>query len=173
MKSVSMIFDEIDSGVSGEIASSVAKKLYRISRNQQTICITHQPIIAAMADQNLIVEKIISDGLENSSANYLVRTYGKQSDEILNKYFLISGSDSKIRLAKAQLWFAVTNESVYKLQDFFIRRTGMFLFEPESVKKLLPAIAEEMKNYLQWDTQRCGTEMEEMENLLKKMVTFE
>lgn len=62
MKSVSMIFDEIDSGVSGEIASSVAKKLYRISRNQQTICITHQPIIAAMADQNLIVEKIISDG---------------------------------------------------------------------------------------------------------------
>ena len=69
MRSVTMIFDEIDSGVSGEIASNVAKKLYKISRSQQTICITHQPIIAAMADQNLIVEKIETD----NSTRVLVR----------------------------------------------------------------------------------------------------
>lgn len=52
-----MVFDEIDMGVSGEIASSVAKKLYKISRQNQLICITHQPIIASMADSHFVIEK--------------------------------------------------------------------------------------------------------------------
>lgn len=58
-----MIFDEIDMGVSGEIASSVAKKLYKISKNTQVICITHQPILAAMADSHFVIEKNINDGI--------------------------------------------------------------------------------------------------------------
>ncbi len=57
-----MIFDEIDIGVSGEIASSVAKKLFKISKQSQVICITHQPIIAAMADQHFLIEKNILEG---------------------------------------------------------------------------------------------------------------
>lgn len=57
-----MIFDEIDIGVSGEIAASVAKKLYKISTQNQIICITHNPIIAAMADNHLVIEKEIYDG---------------------------------------------------------------------------------------------------------------
>ena len=56
-----MLFDEIDMGVSGEIASSVAKKLYKISRQNQVLCITHQPIICAMADTHFIIEKNIID----------------------------------------------------------------------------------------------------------------
>ena len=56
-----MIFDEIDMGVSGEIASSVAKKLYKISRQNQVLCITHQPIICAMADTHVVIEKNIID----------------------------------------------------------------------------------------------------------------
>ena len=59
---MTMVFDEIDMGVSGEIAASVAKKLYKIAKNNQVICITHQPIIAAMADKHLVVEKRIVDG---------------------------------------------------------------------------------------------------------------
>ena len=58
-----MIFDEIDMGVSGEIADSVAKMLYKISRQNQVICITHQPIIAAMADSHFVIEKKVSDSL--------------------------------------------------------------------------------------------------------------
>lgn len=60
-----MLFDEIDIGVSGEIASSVARKLYKISRYNQIICITHQPIIAAMADYHFVVEKKVNNGLTN------------------------------------------------------------------------------------------------------------
>ncbi len=61
--SKTMIFDEIDMGVSGEIASSVAKKLYKISKNNQVICITHQPILAAMADSHFVIEKNVNDGM--------------------------------------------------------------------------------------------------------------
>lgn len=57
---MTMIFDEIDMGVSGEIASSVAKKLYKISRQSQILCITHQPIICAMADSHFVIEKNIA-----------------------------------------------------------------------------------------------------------------
>ncbi len=57
-----MLFDEIDMGVSGEIASNVAKKLYKISRSNQAICITHQPIIAAIADNYFMIEKDITQG---------------------------------------------------------------------------------------------------------------
>jgi len=57
-----MVLDEIDIGISGEIASSVAKKLYKIARSNQVICITHQPIVAAMADEHFEVIKEIEDG---------------------------------------------------------------------------------------------------------------
>ena len=62
-----MIFDEIDIGISGEVASSVAKKLYKISRNSQVICITHQPIICAMADNHFVIEKRIKEGITEVS----------------------------------------------------------------------------------------------------------
>lgn len=62
MQQKTMILDEIDIGVSGEIASSVAKKLYKISRYNQVICITHQPIIAAMSDQHFLIEKFTKEG---------------------------------------------------------------------------------------------------------------
>lgn len=52
------IFDEIDAGVSGRTAQKVAQKLDFIGKNQQIICITHLPQIAAMADNHVLIEKI-------------------------------------------------------------------------------------------------------------------
>ncbi len=62
-KALTMIFDEIDMGVSGEIADSVARMLYKISRQNQVICITHQPIIAAMADSHFVIEKKVFNSI--------------------------------------------------------------------------------------------------------------
>lgn len=56
-----VIFDEIDSGVSGRAALKIADKLYGISRSHQVICITHLAQIAAMADCHFLIEKN-SDG---------------------------------------------------------------------------------------------------------------
>ncbi len=56
-----LIFDEIDTGISGKTAGLVAEKLGIISREHQVICITHLPQIAAMADSHFIIEKNVID----------------------------------------------------------------------------------------------------------------
>jgi DNA repair protein RecN (Recombination protein N) len=52
-----LIFDEIDAGVSGKVAQSIASKLHHLSQSQQVLCVTHQPLIAAMADRHFRVTK--------------------------------------------------------------------------------------------------------------------
>ncbi len=57
-----VIFDEIDTGISGRIAQCVAEKMYLISKNHQIFCVTHLPQIASMADTNyLIAKNVIND----------------------------------------------------------------------------------------------------------------
>lgn len=57
-----LIFDEIDSGISGKTAWKVAKKLGRLSRDHQILCITHLPQIAAMEERHFLIEKTLEDG---------------------------------------------------------------------------------------------------------------
>ncbi|SDC05043.1 DNA repair protein RecN [Shouchella lonarensis] len=58
----SVIFDEVDSGVSGRVAQAIAEKVYRISMGSQVLCISHLPQVAAMADQHLFISKTEIDG---------------------------------------------------------------------------------------------------------------
>jgi DNA repair protein RecN (Recombination protein N) len=58
----SMVFDEVDTGVSGVAAQRVGEKLAELSAEKQVICITHLPQIAAMADQHYLIEKHVSGG---------------------------------------------------------------------------------------------------------------
>ena len=53
----SLIFDEIDTGISGRTAQKVSEKLYYIAKSHQVICITHLPQIASMADQHFEIKK--------------------------------------------------------------------------------------------------------------------
>ena len=57
-----MIFDEIDSGVSGVAAQRVGEKLYSVSRGKQVMCVTHLPQIAAMADTHFLISKSEREG---------------------------------------------------------------------------------------------------------------
>ncbi|PZO55546.1 MAG: DNA repair protein RecN [Phormidesmis priestleyi] len=52
-----MVFDEIDVGVSGLVAQAIAEKLYQLGREHQVLCVTHQPLVAAMADAHFHVGK--------------------------------------------------------------------------------------------------------------------
>jgi len=52
-----VIFDEIDTGISGKTSQSVAEAFAELSSSHQIMCITHQPIIAAMADRHILIEK--------------------------------------------------------------------------------------------------------------------
>lgn len=62
-----MIFDEIDSGISGITASIVGKKLFEISRRHQIICITHLPQIAAFGDHHYKIDKETKNGITNTT----------------------------------------------------------------------------------------------------------
>ncbi len=57
-----LIFDEIDTGVSGRAAQKIAIKLKSVSKNQQVICVTHLSQLAAMGDNHLLIEKHTEDG---------------------------------------------------------------------------------------------------------------
>ncbi|MEG1256356.1 DNA repair protein RecN [Clostridium sp.] len=57
----SVIFDEVDTGISGRIAQRVGEKMVLISENHQVFCITHLPQIAALADSNYLIEKNSTD----------------------------------------------------------------------------------------------------------------
>ena len=56
-----LIFDEIDTGISGKTAWKIAEKLGKLSKNHQVLCITHLPQIAAMADTHYGITKDVTD----------------------------------------------------------------------------------------------------------------
>ena len=56
-----LIFDEIDSGISGRTAQKVAEKMHETASAHQVICITHLPQIAAMADRHFLIEKTVKE----------------------------------------------------------------------------------------------------------------
>ena len=83
-----VIFDEVDAGISGRTAQKVAEKLAAISRHRQILCITHLPQIAAMADTHFQIEKSSSEKRtvttvtalsEEKSVNELARLIGGRS----------------------------------------------------------------------------------------------
>ena len=67
------IFDEIDSGVSGNIAYSIAKKLKDIAKNSQVLCITHLPQVASIANNHLKISKHIDDNRTFTNISLLSR----------------------------------------------------------------------------------------------------
>lgn len=80
-----LIFDEIDAGISGRTAQAVSEKLSFVGKNHQVICITHLPQIASMADTHFLIEKNVENGHtisgikklnESESVNELARMLG-------------------------------------------------------------------------------------------------
>jgi len=69
----SLVFDEIDVGVSGRVAQAIAEKLHQLSRHHQVFCVTHQPIVAALADHHFRVEKTIAHVGPASEARTVVQ----------------------------------------------------------------------------------------------------
>lgn len=77
-----VVFDEIDTGVSGRVAQAIAEKMYQISITTQTLCITHLPQVAAMADHHLLIEKVVENDetatkITSLEHNLIVKELGK------------------------------------------------------------------------------------------------
>ena len=67
----SIIFDEVDTGVSGRVAQAIAEKIYKVATGSQVLCISHLPQVAAMADIHLFIAKKVMDGRTNTSVTPL------------------------------------------------------------------------------------------------------
>ncbi|MCA1903233.1 MAG: DNA repair protein RecN [Cyanobacteria bacterium KgW148] len=72
---ITLVFDEIDVGVSGRVAQSIAHQLYLLSRNHQVLCVTHQPIVAAIADHHFHVSKEVSQPTETNTERTNIKVH--------------------------------------------------------------------------------------------------
>ncbi|AFZ54704.1 DNA repair protein RecN [Cyanobacterium aponinum UTEX 3222] len=68
-----LIFDEIDTGVSGKVAQAIADKLHKLSHHHQVLCVTHQPLVAAMADHHFRVEKQLQQSSDGKDLRTIVQ----------------------------------------------------------------------------------------------------
>ena len=99
-----MIFDEIDTGVSGIAAQRVGEKLAELSREKQVLCVTHLPQIAAMADQHAVIVKTEQQGRTITEVTMLDHT-GRQY-EIARLHGGDNITDTTLRSAEEQLGYA-------------------------------------------------------------------
>jgi DNA repair protein RecN (Recombination protein N) len=84
----SIIFDEVDTGVSGRVAQSIAEKIYKVAVGSQVLCISHLPQVAAMADTHLYIAKNIKGGRTKTSVSSL-----KTEEKIKEIGRMISGTE--------------------------------------------------------------------------------
>ncbi len=97
----SLLFDEVDSGISGEIGNKIALKLKNIANDSQIICISHLPQVASVANHFYLVKKEIKNNQTESSINIL-----SKNENFIEIARLIEGdslSDTSIQYAKELL----------------------------------------------------------------------
>ncbi len=63
----SLVFDEVDSGIGGAVASAVGERLRRLGSNRQVIVVTHSPQVAALGDEHFIVVKNKKNNVESTN----------------------------------------------------------------------------------------------------------
>ena len=118
-----MIFDEIDTGISSRTAQYVAEKMHNISKSHQIICITHLPQIAAMADTHFYVYKEVSDNKtitcmreldEESQINELARFLGgsKITENVMENAKEMKQLANDYKVNNARLFHKKIKESV-------------------------------------------------------------
>jgi DNA repair protein RecN (Recombination protein N) len=97
IKSMTLIFDEIDAGIGGSVAENVGKRLSELARYYQVLCVTHLPQIAAKAQHHLKVEKVISD--EKTVVKVELLNKAKRKEEIAR---MLSGRITESSLFHAE-----------------------------------------------------------------------
>jgi DNA repair protein RecN (Recombination protein N) len=106
-----MVFDEIDSGISGQIGTALAVKMRQIARNHQVLCITHLPQIAAYANQQYYVYK--EEQGEHTRSNALLLREDQRAAEIAR--IMGSGAADTVALEHAQRLIDTANDAVRQI----------------------------------------------------------
>lgn len=100
----SIVFDEVDTGVSGRVAQAIADKIYQIGQNSQALCITHLPQVAAKADHQLFIRKEVVKGRTVTKVEELTET--ERTEEIARMLAGTEITDLTVRHANELLQLA-------------------------------------------------------------------
>ena len=77
---MTLLFDEIDTGVSGRVSGAMAELLRQLATRRQVFCVTHQPLLAAAADHHFRVSKQVEDGITHTRVSQLLDSRERQSE---------------------------------------------------------------------------------------------
>jgi len=77
---VTLLFDEIDAGVSGRVSGAMGELLQQLAAQRQVFCVTHQPLVAAAADHHFRVAKEVREGLTHTRVSQLRDTQARQAE---------------------------------------------------------------------------------------------
>ena len=77
---VTLLFDEIDSGVSGRVSGAMAELLQQLAAQRQVFCVTHQPLVAAAAHHHYRVSKVVEGGATHTRVSHLRDTQARQAE---------------------------------------------------------------------------------------------
>jgi len=77
---VTLLFDEIDAGVSGRVSGAMAALLKRLAASRQVFCVTHQPLVAAAAEHHFKVTKVVENGQTHTRVSHLRDTQARQAE---------------------------------------------------------------------------------------------
>ncbi|MDH5474895.1 MAG: glycerol-3-phosphate dehydrogenase/oxidase [Cyclobacteriaceae bacterium] len=103
-----------------------------------------------------------------AKTNYLVTTYGTQTEEIVAIY----KEKNYKYLASAEAQFSIQKEGACTLEDFFVRRTGKLFFEPDAIPVEINEVCKVFIQLLHWEDGKVKLETEKLLNLLKKATDF-
>lgn len=102
----SIIFDEVDTGVSGRVAQAIAEKISQISRSSQVLCISHLPQVAAIADHHYYIAKNV---INNRTETSVTKLEGKQRIKEIAR--MLSGSEiTELTLKHARELLEMSNQ---------------------------------------------------------------
>lgn len=116
-----------------------------------------------------VCERLAQLNLNKDRAFYLVHLYGTQTELILN----IFKKKSLESLVEAEAYWAIHYEGAITLEDFFSRRTGKLLFEPNEVIGEIEKVLLIFKNQLGWDESKEAMERNNMKNKVLSLTLFE
>lgn len=163
------------------VVNRITKKLEEDHQQETTPCHTDKiPLCGSDFKKYKHVKKYITqvfnelkeDGFSEYDAWYLVTTYGKQTDQILESYASFKNKDNALRMLRAELHFGIAHEMVCNPMDFFIRRTGRLYFDIESVRTYLPAVLEDLKKAFNYTAEQIASFKTTMEEELELHSNF-
>ena len=112
-----IVFDEIDTGVSGKMAESMARMMQQMAMHCQVICITHLPQIAAMADNHFVIEKSSTDAGASENVSTITDIRRLEEEESMAKILLEKTGEAKATNQCFKLYLPLGVEDVNEEKD--------------------------------------------------------